>query len=255
MPGAVPARRASALAASASVRMRVSSSMIRRWTGWIRQAASAAKVWGSRLATLQAKSICPAADCWDRCSSQASSSAANSPSRPVPARRANSPTAAISVHADRDSRRRAAEMMPSSWSSEQPASPEPSSPVTVSTTVASSAPGTIVSASPPWANPDRVSCSAGKHTYRPCGMPSSSGPGSSSAGSGEPSGSCSSPGGLGNGSWSTQHRPFGRKPEITPYEQSYHNVREESELYEHILDYCDGDLLKRGRGARPARGR
>ena len=86
--------------------------MIRRWTGWICPAPSAANVAGSRLATSVAKSICPAADCWLMCSSAASSSAANSPSTPVPARRANSPIAAITVHSSRDCCRRAAEMIP-----------------------------------------------------------------------------------------------------------------------------------------------
>ena len=67
-----------------------------------------------------------------------------------PARRANSAIAAITVHSSRDCCRRAAEMMPISWSSEQPARPEPSSPVTVCTTVARRGPGAIVSAAPPW---------------------------------------------------------------------------------------------------------
>src|SRR6202050_1342579 len=83
------------------------------------------------------------------CNSVASSSAANSPSRPVPARRANSPIAAITVHVSRASWRRAAEMIPISWSSEQPARPEPSSPVTVSTTAARRGPGVMVSAAAP----------------------------------------------------------------------------------------------------------
>ena len=48
--------------------------------------------------------------------------------------------------------------------------------------------------------------------------------GEAAAGGGEPSGSCSSPGGLGNGSWGMQHRPFGRKPEITLYEQVYNKI-------------------------------
>ena len=138
------------------------------------------------------------------CSSLASSSAANSPSTPVPARRANSPVAAIRVQAARDSRRRAAEMMPSSWSSEQPARPEPSSPVTVCTTVASRGPGVIVSEAPPWQNPARVRCSAGRVMYRPC-----SGPGASSS-SGKPSGSASSGPGSGKVAWGMHHAPFGR---------------------------------------------
>ena len=151
------------------------------------------------MAMSVAKSICPAADGWLMCSSKASSSAANSPCGLVPARRANSPIAAISVQAARDSRRRAAEMIPISWSSEQPARPEPSSPVTVSTTVASSGPGAMVSASPFWAKPDRVSCSAGRVMYRPC-----SGLWSSWASSG------SSGPGSGRRAGGMHHAPFGR---------------------------------------------
>ena len=56
--------------------------------------------------------------------------------------------AAICVQAEWHSIRRAAEMMPTSWSSEHPASPEPSCPVTVWTTAARSGPGAMVSASP-----------------------------------------------------------------------------------------------------------
>src|SRR6202042_2644977 len=148
-------------------------------------------------------------------SSQASSSAANSPSGPVPARRANSLMAVNRIHAFRHSWRRAAEMMPSSWSSEHPASPEPSSPVTVSTTVASSGPGAIVSAWPFWANPDRVSSSAGRVTNRPC-----SGPGASPSG-GKPPGSASSGPGSGNRAWGTRHAPFGRNIERRRWE---HNI-------------------------------
>ncbi len=84
----------------------------------------------------------------------------------------------------RDSRRRAAEMIPSSWSSEQPARPAPSSPVTVSTTAASSAPGAIVSDAPPWQKPARVSCPAGRVMYRPCSGPGD-GPGSLGPGRGQ----------------------------------------------------------------------
>ena len=54
LDGAAPASSSSAAAAPAADKMLVSSSMIRTWTGWIFPAASAAKVRGSRAATLQA---------------------------------------------------------------------------------------------------------------------------------------------------------------------------------------------------------
>ena len=50
-PGACWDSTASAIAASSSLRMLVSSSMMRRWTAWIRPAPSAAKTRGSRAAT------------------------------------------------------------------------------------------------------------------------------------------------------------------------------------------------------------
>ena len=51
-------------------------------------------------------------------------------------------------------------MIPISWSSDRPATPAPSSPVTAPTTAASSGPGAIASDAPPCANPGRDTCSA-----------------------------------------------------------------------------------------------
>src|SRR5579859_1581670 len=70
--------------------------------------------------------------------------------------------------------------------------------------VPSRGPGRIVSEAPPWQNPLRVRCPAGRVMNRPC-----SGPGSSSS-SAKPSASASSGPGSGKGSGSTRHAPFGR---------------------------------------------
>jgi hypothetical protein len=145
------------------------SSMILTCTASIFPAAKAAKVTGSRPATARAYSISPAADSQDSRNAAASSSAAKSDRR---GRDANSASAAIRAQASRDSIRRAPDRNPISWSSDSPASPAPSGPAAVSSTMASSGPGAIVPARPSSANPSRDRSSAGAVTYRPCGMPS-----------------------------------------------------------------------------------
>ena len=84
-----------------------------------------------------------------RCSSQANWSAANSAAQGSPTVRAvNSPTAASRYQATRDSNRRTAAMTPISWSSDSPARPFASSPVTVLMMLASSGSGGISAAGP-----------------------------------------------------------------------------------------------------------
>ena len=170
---AAPARISSASAASSSDKMLVTSSMILTCTASIFPAASLAKVTGSRRATVWAYPISPAADSQVRWNAAAISSAAKSCRR---GREANSPSAAIRAQASRDSIRRVPDKNPTSWSSDSLARSSPCSPVTVSSTMASSGPGAIVSARPSSANPSRDSSSAGKVTYSPCGMPSSTSP-------------------------------------------------------------------------------
>src|SRR5579859_4941024 len=80
-----------------------------------------------------------------------------------------------------------------------------------STTVASSAPGAMVSDRPCCANPARVSSSAGRHTNRPCSgaPPSLPGPPSPARRDPGPAGSGSSGLRSGKGSRGMHHRPFG----------------------------------------------
>src|SRR5690349_15921605 len=100
--GTAVARNSSARAASSSDSTLVTSSMILTWTGSRLPAASAAKVTGSRRATVRAYSMSPAADIQDGRNAAATSSAAKSCRR---GRDANSASAAIRAHASRDSER------------------------------------------------------------------------------------------------------------------------------------------------------
>ena len=100
--------------------MLVTSSMILTRTGSSFPAASAAKVTGSRRATVRANSISPAADSQVSRNAAAISSAAKSCRR---GRDPNSASAAILAHARRDSIRRAPDRNPTSWSSDSSASP------------------------------------------------------------------------------------------------------------------------------------
>src|SRR5579872_2736084 len=160
----------------------------------------------------------------------------------VPARRANSATADSMIHSSRACCRRAPEMTPSSWSPEQPGRPEPSSPVTVSTMVPNRGPGRIVSAAPPWQNPDRVNCSGGRHTYKPCPVKPGSSSSSAEGSSEKPPGSSSSPGGLENRSWGTNHRPFGRIQKY-PLRTVYLTYGQVTTLSEYL--FCLGESRRR----------